>query len=131
MFLAHIGRLIAEAPDFWDFCFGECAGELRGLHGSVGYFSFSAKPVVFYCERAAGFCREVCHEETGYLNALVRMFDHALRQTGHLDGKVRSNLLTRLERVQKIGRQLGYGVGDDMDLLLSEFDSAFRSSGGF
>jgi hypothetical protein len=33
-----------------------------------------------------------------------------------------SSFLSISDRVQSIGRQLGYGVGDDMDVLLAEFD---------
>ena len=35
--------------------------------------------LVFYCERAAGFCQDVDHRNTAYLDALVRMFEQALR----------------------------------------------------
>jgi hypothetical protein len=85
-----------------------------------------AELMVFYCERAAGFCREVCHENTAYFDALVRMFEQALKQTSYLNGKVRSCLFTRLDRVRTIGRQLGYGVGDYMDVLLSQCTSSFQ-----
>ena len=81
-----------------------------------------AELMVFYCERAVGFCREVCHENTAYFDALVRMFEQALRQTNHLNREVRSGFLARLDCVRTIGRQLGYGVGDYMDVLFSEFD---------
>ena len=33
-----------------------------------------------------------------------------------------SSLLNIPDRVQSIGRQLGYGVGEDMDVLLAEVD---------
>jgi hypothetical protein len=34
--------------------------------------------MVLYCERATGFCKEVAHEDAGYFDALVRMFEQAL-----------------------------------------------------
>ena len=62
------------------------------------------------CERAAGFCQEVDHRDTAYLDALVRTFEQALKTTGNLTGK-QNGFLTRLERVRNIGRQLGSGIG--------------------
>jgi hypothetical protein len=89
-----------------------------------------AELMVFYCEQAAGFCRDVDHHDTAYLDALVRMFAQALKATSDLNRKAQKGFLTRLDRVRTIARQLGYGVGDDIDVLLSEFDSSFQSSGG-
>jgi len=81
-----------------------------------------AELLVFYCERAAGFCQEVGHRDTAYLDALVRMFEQALKATAGLNRNVRNGFLARLDHVRSIGRQLGNGVGMDMDILLSEFD---------
>jgi hypothetical protein len=81
-----------------------------------------AELLVFYCERAAGFCHDVHHEDMAYFEALVRMFEQALKATANLTGKVRNRFLARLDRVRSIGRQLSGGVGEDMDVLLSEFD---------
>jgi hypothetical protein len=89
-----------------------------------------AELMVFYCEQAAGFCRDVDHHDPAYLDALMRMFAQALKATSDLNRKAQKGFLTRLDRVRTIARQLGYGVGDDMDVLLSEFDSSFQSSGG-
>jgi len=84
-----------------------------------------AELLVFYCERAAGFCQEVDHRDTAYLNALVRMFEQALKATVGLNRKVRNDFLARLDHVRSTGRQLGNGVGEDMDVLLSEVDYLF------
>ena len=83
-----------------------------------------AELMVFYCEQAAEFCRDVDYHHTAYIDALVRMFEQALKTTSDLNTKARKNFLTRLDRVRTIARQLGYGVGDDMDVLLSEFASS-------
>jgi hypothetical protein len=80
-----------------------------------------AELMVFYCERAAGFSKGVSHDDAGYFDALVRMFEQSLKITNTLAGKVRSGLLTRLDRVRNISHEFGYGVGDEMDVLLSEF----------
>jgi hypothetical protein len=82
-----------------------------------------AELLVFYCERAAGFCQEVDCRDTAYLNALLRRFDQALKATDKLNGKVRETFLARLDRVKTIGHRLGHGVGDEMDVLFSELAS--------
>jgi hypothetical protein len=77
--------------------------------------------MVFYCEQAVGFSRDVRHEDAGYFDALVSMFEQALKTTNTLAANVQSGLLTRLDRVRSICHEFGYGVGDEMDVLLSEF----------
>jgi hypothetical protein len=52
----------------------------------------------------------------------VRAFKQALHAAGKLPGNVQNGFLARLDRVRCMGRQLGNGVGGDMDILLSEFD---------
>ena len=81
-----------------------------------------AELLVFYCERAGGFCQEVDHRDAAYLDALVQMFEQALKAASNQTGKVQTGFLARLDGVRRIGRQLGNGVGEDMDILLSEFD---------
>jgi hypothetical protein len=88
-----------------------------------------AELLVFSCERAAGFCQDVHHEDTAYFDALVRMFEQALEATANLTGNVQNGFLARLDRVRSIGRQLGSGVGEDMDILLSEFDLSVHGKG--
>ena len=83
--------------------------------------------MVFYCERAAGFCRDVGHTDPAYFGAtLVRTFGQALDATTILVPNVQSQFLSRLDQVGSIGRQLGYGVGDDIDVLLAELGSSFE-----
>jgi len=77
--------------------------------------------MVFYCERAAGFCSDVCNDGEGYFDALVRMFEQAVKLANALSAHRRDDLVTRLDRVRVISHKFGYGVGDDMDFLLSKF----------
>jgi hypothetical protein len=88
-----------------------------------------AELMVFYCERAAGFSKGVSHDDAGYFDALVRMFEQSLKITNTLAGNARRGLLTRLDRVRNISHEFGYGVGDEMDVLLSEFVPAFQHRG--
>ena len=69
------------------------------------------------------------HEDTAYFDALVRMFEQALEATANLTGNVQNGFLARLDRVRSIGRQLGNGVGEHMDVLVSEFDLSVHARG--
>jgi hypothetical protein len=80
-----------------------------------------AELMVFYCERAAGFCGDVGNDDEGYFDALARMFEQALKLVNALSAHRRDDLITRLNRVRVIGHEFGYGVGDDMDFLLSKY----------
>jgi hypothetical protein len=80
-----------------------------------------AELMVFYCERAAGFCSDVGNDDEGYFDALVRMFEQAIKFANALSVDRRDGLVARLERVRDISHEFGYGVGDDMDFLLSKF----------
>jgi hypothetical protein len=71
--------------------------------------------MVFYCERAAGFCADVGYDGETYLDALVRMFEQALAVTHALPASDRGGLVARLDRVRNISHKFGYGVGEDMD----------------
>ena len=77
--------------------------------------------MVFYCERSAGFSSDIASDEEGYFNAVVRMFEQALKIVNALSVERRDDLLTRLDRVRLIGHKIGYGVGDNMDFLMSKF----------
>jgi hypothetical protein len=88
---------------------------------AVGDPEGQAELMVFYCERAAGFSADIFHDDEGYFDALVRMFEQALKVANALSAERRDGLVTRLERVRDISHKFGYGVGDDMDFLLSNF----------
>ena len=104
---------------------GAIANYKKALGDPVGLTEL----LVFYCERAAGFCQDVDYRDTTHFDALVRMFEQALKVTVNLTGKVQNGFLARLNRVRSIGRQLGNGVGEDMDVLLSEFDLSVQARG--
>ncbi len=80
-----------------------------------------AELIVFYCERAAGFSKEYGLDDEGYYDALVRMFDQALKVSVTLETELRSIMLDRLDAVRRISHNFGYGVGDAMDDLLAKY----------
>jgi hypothetical protein len=87
---------------------------------AIGQPESLAELMVFFCERAAGFSNDVGLQDEGYFDALVRMFGQALKVMDALPEVPRSALLGRLDAVRRLGHNLGYGVGDDMDDLLAE-----------
>ena len=80
-----------------------------------------AELMVFYCEQAAGFCSAICTDDEGYFDALVRMLEQALKFANALSPDRRDDLVSRLDHVRTISHDFGYGVGDDMDFLLSKY----------
>ena len=85
---------------------------------AVGEPAGLAELMVFYCERAAGFCSDVGYQDDGYFDALARMFQEALKVSAQLSASDRNGLIARLDRVRVISHNFGYGVGDHMDSLL-------------
>ena len=87
---------------------------------AVGNPEGLAELMVFYCERAAGFCRDIANDDEGYFDALVRMFEQALKLASSLSAHRRDDLMIRLDRVRVISHEFGYGVGDSTDFLFSK-----------
>ena len=79
-----------------------------------------AELMVFYCERASGFSCDVGLDDEAYLSALVRMFEQALKAVATLPKAQRPALWTRLQMVRERSHDIGHGVGDDMNALLTE-----------
>jgi len=80
-----------------------------------------AELMVFYCERAAGFCNDIGYQDDGYFDALVGTFEQALKAIAQLPACDRQDLMTRLDTVRVISHNFGYGVGDEMDSLLAKY----------
>lgn len=88
---------------------------------AVGQPEGLAELTVFYCERAAGFSDDVGLQDEGYFDALVRMFEQALKTVASLPKGRKPELIARLDAVRRTSRNFGYGVGDDMDDLFVEY----------
>ena len=86
---------------------------------AIGQSEGLAELMVFYCERGAGFGSDVGLQDERYFNALVRMFEQALKIIAALPDAARPALLQRLDQVRRISHNFGYGVGDDMGDLLA------------
>ncbi|RPI46019.1 MAG: hypothetical protein EHM59_08590 [Betaproteobacteria bacterium] len=88
---------------------------------AVGRPEALAELMVFYCERATGFSSEFGLQDEVYFDALVHMFEQALKTISALSDAQRLSLLDRLDAVRRISHKFGYGVGDDMDALLAKY----------
>ena len=90
-----------------------------------------AELMVFYCEQAAGFSQDIGYQDGAYFDALVRMFEQALKAIRNLPATQRQPLRDRLDAVRRISHNFGYGVGDEMDNLYVKIgvDGGTRSPG--
>lgn len=88
---------------------------------AIGQPECLAELMVYYCERAAGFSDDIGLQDEGYFDALVRMFEQALKAIDALPMDRRPAMTARLDAVRQISNNFGYSVGDDMDYLLAEY----------
>ena len=86
---------------------------------AVGGADEQAELMVFYCEQASGFSCDVGLQDEGYFDALVRMFEQALKNTATLSAAQRPALWARLDAGRRQCHDSGYGVGGDMDALFA------------
>jgi len=67
---------------------------------AVGEPAGLAELMVSYCESAAGFSDNIGYQDEGYFDALVHMFEQALKVTCQLPAGGRDALIARLDRVR-------------------------------
>ncbi|MFN7711964.1 MAG: hypothetical protein ACK5OI_06150 [Curvibacter sp.] len=79
-----------------------------------------AELTVFYCEEVFDFLAGCGMDDEGFYDALVLMFEQALKYVLALPKAQRAAFLTRLDRVRQLGQDVGWGVGDDFDHFWSE-----------
>lgn len=79
-----------------------------------------AELTVFYCEEVFGFLAERGTSDEGFYDALIRMFEQALKYVMALPAVQQTTFLARLDQVRQLGRDVGWGVGDDLDYVWSE-----------
>jgi hypothetical protein len=80
-----------------------------------------AELMVFYCERASDFSNAFGFADEAYFGALLKIFEQALKISTGLPIDQRDALLDRLDDVSSISHNFGYGVGDEMGILLAEY----------
>lgn len=85
-----------------------------------GHAEGTAELMVFFCEQAAGFVRDMGLQDEGYFDALLRMYARALTAAAALQDVERADKIKRLGQVRALCRGIGYGVYDEMTALLEE-----------
>ena len=88
---------------------------------ATGHSEGLAELMVFYCECAAGFSGSIGYDEEVYIDALIRMFEQALKLSVTLPLEQRDLLNGRLDEVRRISDNLGYGLGDCMKTLFAKY----------
>lgn len=88
---------------------------------AVGQSEGLAELSIFYCEEVFVFLGYCGMDDEGYFDALVRMFEQALKYVMALPESKRPAFIDRLEQVALQGQNVGWGVGEDMAILLSEY----------
>ena len=88
---------------------------------AVGDSAGLTELMVFYCEQAAGYCQDVGYQDEGFFDALIQMFEQALRSANMLPSDSQDSFIARLDRVLEISNAFGYGVGDDMQSLRAKY----------
>ena len=79
-----------------------------------------AELTVFYCEEVFDFLAGCGMDDEGYYDALMRMFEQAVKSVLALPTAERVPFLARLDRVRQLGKNFGWGVGSDFDHVWSE-----------
>lgn len=118
-------------PDFFknqDTSVAKAKKAISDYKKAVGQPEGLAELMVFYCERGAGFSNDIGLQDEAYFDALVRMFQQALKGINALPEDRRPALMARLDTVRDTSHNFGYGVGGEMDELLAEhgFDDGTR-----
>lgn len=79
---------------------------------------------VFYCESCASLLGYCTLDDEGYFDALVRMFEQALKAIRNLESGQQAAFVERLNRLQHEGNDWGWAIGDDMGDLIAEYGFA-------
>lgn len=102
-----------------DFSIAKAKKPIADYKKAIGQAEGLAELMVFYCERATEFIGDVSLQDDGYFNALVRMFEQALKTIASLADAQRLPLWDRLDAVRRACRDLDYD--NDMEELLAEY----------
>jgi hypothetical protein len=84
---------------------------------AIGRADGMADLSIFYCEEAFGFLESCSIEDEGYFAALVRMYGQSLELVSSLPPAERNSYLDRLGRLKSRGRNIGWGVEEEINSL--------------
>ncbi len=72
---------------------------------------------IFYCEEAFGFLESCSMEDESYFAALIRMYGRSLEFVSSLPPPKRTIYLERLDNLRSRGRNVGWGVEEELNSL--------------
>jgi hypothetical protein len=84
---------------------------------AIGRPDGMAELSIFYCEEAFGFLESYGLEDESYLAALIRMYGLSLEFVSSLAAAERTAYLERLDKLRARGRQIGWGVEEELNSL--------------
>ena len=94
---------------------------ITDYQNAIGRPEGLAELMVFYCERASDFSNTSGFADEAYFKALLKMFEAALKISITFQNDLRDALLDRLDDVRSVSHNLGYGVGDEMNIILADY----------
>lgn len=111
----------SNPPDFRNSIrVGKAKKAISDYKKSLGWPDGLAELTVFYCEEVFALLAGYGMDDEGFYDALVRMFEQALRYVLASPAAQQASFLTRLDRVRQLGQSVGWGVRDDFDHLWAE-----------
>jgi hypothetical protein len=103
-----------------DYSVAKAKQAISSYRKAVGAPEGLAELMVFFCENAAGFCSDIGMDDEAYYDALVRMFEQAVKAAEPLHASDRDVMKQRLDRVRVISGNFGYGVDSDLNFLFAK-----------
>lgn len=119
---ANISRWVC--PDVnrnQDYSVSKAKKAIFDYKNAVGHAVGLAELSVFYCQSCRDFLGFCSVDDEVFFNALVRMFEQALKYIRQLDPDAQEQYLERLDSVHYAADDWGWGVGEDMDDLMAEY----------
>ena len=84
---------------------------------AIGRPDGMAELSIYYCEEACGFLESCSMEDESYFAALIRMYGRSLEFLSNLPPAERAAYLERLDKLRARGRQIGWGVEEELNSL--------------
>jgi hypothetical protein len=84
---------------------------------AIGRPEGMAELPIFYCEEAFGFLESCSMEDESYFAALIRMYGRSLEFVSNLPPGERTTYLERLDKLRSRGRNVGWGVEEELNSL--------------
>jgi hypothetical protein len=107
-----------------DYSVSKAKKAISDYKKALGHAEGLAELTVFYCESCRDFLGFCSVDDEVYFNALVRMFEQALKWIRQLDSDQQEHYLERLDSVHYQADDWGWGVSSDMGELMAEYGFA-------